>query len=342
MLSRPRAERFPGVIGTFMARDALSLAATYLELGPDDVVLLPAYLCKEVLRPFLGRNRVRFYDVGGELTIDPDALRELFKTTDVRLLVIINYFGVLQPFRREIAALCAERGTILLEDCAHSLLTEGSGQTGDLCVFSFRKTLPVVDGGGLKITKPLGARPVHFYPRFYSNVLSSLALAKSLLNVQSEVLSRAGMADLGPTAGPPEPVPANGNRRVLPLSSFAYNGIGHVSLADIVERRRRDYRFWQSFAKETGAFTPLFSELGAGVCPLGFAAQAPDRDLVRGRLERFGVAVKVHWRLQADLGRECVNSHRLSQELMTLPVYPELTARTREVLQDSLPGWRSR
>ena len=54
---------FPEVIGIFMGRDVLSLAISCLDLDSDDAVLLPAYLCREVVKPFLRKTQVKFYDL---------------------------------------------------------------------------------------------------------------------------------------------------------------------------------------------------------------------------------------------------------------------------------------
>jgi len=112
----------------------------------DDTVLLPAYLCHEVLRPFLGKTKVRFYGIKPDLAVDPQEINEIAVKNKVRMMIIINYFGFLEPRRKEIRQICSDRGIILMEDCAHSLLTEGSGEIGDISVYSFRKIFPVPDG----------------------------------------------------------------------------------------------------------------------------------------------------------------------------------------------------
>ena len=317
-----------------MARDALSLAASYLELTPDDVVLLPAYLCKEVLRPFAGRSRVLFYDVGDDLSVDPDVLRRRLDRQRVRLLLIINYFGFLQPWRGEIAALCRERHTVLLEDCAHSLLTTGSGETGDLSVVSYRKLLPVFDGGGLRIRGAAPGFVVPYHPRAYSNILSLLATGKALTHFRSDALSRAGVADR--RAAPVEARPSGKPDKILPLSWFANNGTANAPVADIVERRRRDYEFWQGLMAGTPGVKALMPDIEGAVCPLGFPATALKRDAVRARLERAGLPVTVHWRLPGGVSEGCPNSLRLSQCMLTLPVYPLLTAGARERAAEAL------
>src|SRR5215813_9809313 len=125
-----RVPRFPDAVGTFMARDALSLALSYLDLGREDAVLLPLYNCQDVLKTFARTNRVIFYDVQDDLSVDPHEVLLKLKTGGVRMMMITNYFGLLQPHRDEIRQICTERDIVLVEDCAHSLLTEGSGDTG--------------------------------------------------------------------------------------------------------------------------------------------------------------------------------------------------------------------
>jgi len=332
MVSGAKSDPFPGVIGTFMGRDALALAVSCLELKPNDAVLLPAYLCREVLRPFLGKTRVIFYDIRPDLTVDPEEIRLKLSGAAVRMMVIINYFGFLQPYREEIREICKERDVILMEDCAHSLLTEGSGKTGDLSIYSFRKIIPVPDGGGLKMNWGGRAVAAEFYPKIYSNVLSVLITLKSLLKVRGEMFSRAGLAErTGQRAS--GAVAAKTNRRILPLSSFAYNGMGNTSFPDVIGRRRRDYLYWQELAKRTHRFMPVFRDLLPGVCPMGFPVTVNDRDSVKLRLLEKGILLKIHWHLPDEVGRDFVHSHRLSRQTITFPVYPELGRRDREEIE---------
>lgn len=325
-----------GYIGTFMARDALALAATYLQLAPDDVVLLPAYLCKEVLRPFVGRSRVLFYDVDDELNADPAAIKRSLQTQPVRLLVIINYFGFLQRWRAEIAALCAEHGTVLLEDCAHSLLTRGSGETGDLAVVSYRKLLPVYDGGGLRIRSGTPGLGVRYHPRAYSNILSLLATAKAVSGFRSQAISRAGVAERRHPIGSRRP--AASESRILPMSWFASNGVGNAPLAEIARRRGEDYEFWRSLVTTSSELRPVMAGMAGDVCPLGFPVMAKYRDEVKSFLQGAGVPVTIHWALDPGTGSGCSNSHRLSRQMMTLPLFPDLTASGKERASDALRG----
>jgi perosamine synthetase len=332
LISAAESNPFPGVIGTFMGRDALSLAVSCLGLKPDDTVLLPAYLCREVLRPFLGKTRVMFYDVMPNLAADPADIRQIVAKNKVKVMMIINFFGFLQPYRKEIKEICSESGITLIEDCAHSLLTEGSGDVGDISIYSFRKILPVPDGGGLSMNPSGNAPSPEFYPRLYSNVLSILIITKALMDVKVDSLSRAGFADKKKDLLQDAPAtPKCG--RVLPLSSFTRNGMGNMVLPEIFEKRRSDFTYWQDVAGKTDRITPVFPELPMGVCPLGYPVKLKDRDVLRARLQKEGIFLKVHWNLPDEVGAEHVNSHAMAKQSITFPLHFELGQRESDGIE---------
>ena len=321
--------QFPGLVGTFMGRDALSLAVSCLNLTENDTVMLPVYTCQDVLQSFVRKCHVVFYDVGDDLTIHPAELQaKLLGKGRIKMVLITNYFGFLQPHRKEIKKLCSERDISLVEDCAHSLLTDGAGETGDLSTYSLRKILPLRDGGGLRVNGE-GKLPIPKYHRaLYSDTLSFLALAKSLLNVRSEKFSRARVAS---QTAQVLPLPTK-DSRILPLSRFTRRSIGNISLAEVVRKRRDDFQFWQDVTRGIPSLKPMFEDLPPGVCPLGFALRTKDRESLESRALENGISLRVHWRLDSTIGGECGTSHELSKEMVTLPVYPELESKERDVL----------
>jgi dTDP-4-amino-4,6-dideoxygalactose transaminase len=312
-----------------MGRDALSLAVTLLDLKVDDTVVLPVYTCQDVLRSFVRKCNVVFYDVEPDLTILPAVLRaKLQGPGRIRMVLITNYFGFLQPHRDEIKQLCAERDVCLIEDCAHSLLTQGSGETGDMSIYSFRKVLPIRDGGGLGM-RGNGKLPLpRYHHGIYSDSLSFLAFAKSLLNIHTEKFSRACIAS---QTAQVLPLPTK-DSRILPMSHFARRSMRSISLNDVLKKRRDDYRFWQDTIRENPSLTAMFGDLPSGVCPLGFVLTTKNRDSLEASAREKGISLRVHWRLDPGLGSDCTTSHALSKEMLTLPVYPELSVRDRQLL----------
>jgi len=326
-----RVARFPGAIGTFMARDALSLAASFLELSSQDAVLLPVYNCQDVLKAFQRTNRVVFYDINQDLSIDPNHIAEKLRDRSIRMMMITNYFGFLQPCRMRIQELCRANGVSIIEDCAHSLLTEGSGETGDLSIYSYRKILPIPDGGGLQIRDQTKSPAIQFYPRLYSDALSALISVKALLNVHSDKFSRTRLTSHVQRVAP-ELVSRPMDAKTLPLSRFAERGMADLSFPEMIERRRNDFAYWQDLCRRLQKVQPIFQELPAEVCPLGFPVMIDNRASVESRAREHGINLRVHWRLDTELGSDCLVSHELTKKMLTLPLYPELSGREREAL----------
>jgi len=146
------------------ARSAFGAFLDGLQFSADEIVLLPAFIGwspregSGVFDPVTERGlSYRFYRMNGRLTIDLEHLRQLFKTSKVKVLVIIHYFGYVDPGYREAVTLAKEHGAFILEDEAHAMFTDLfggiSGRLGDACIFSLHKMLPVATGGLLVLNR---------------------------------------------------------------------------------------------------------------------------------------------------------------------------------------------
>ena len=134
----------------FLARNALFHGLRVLGLKSGDKVLLPAFHCRTVVEPVIRFGcEVVFYNVHRNGIIDfEDIAKKIDRRT--RAIVAIHYFGILQPVRR-LQAFCQQHHLFLIEDCAHILVGDIEGEPigsfGDVSIFSWRKFLPVYDGG---------------------------------------------------------------------------------------------------------------------------------------------------------------------------------------------------
>lgn len=133
-------------------RHALLEALTAAGVGKGDVVLLPEYICRENLSSVntLGA-RAEYYPVNEELEISAT----LDTLPQAKAVLAINYFGFPQNLSR-FEAYCNKTGAILIEDNAHGFLScdkDGTylGTRGDIGVFSFRKSIPLVNGSGVVV-----------------------------------------------------------------------------------------------------------------------------------------------------------------------------------------------
>lgn len=144
---------FPAQIRYFsLARHALVAALRLLKLPAGTSVLLPEFICRDVLGAVHEAGGLPvFYSVNQHLV--PAHSPEQWPIAKVVLAV--NYFGFaqdLQPFQDY----CQANGAHLIEDNAHGLLSaddQGTllGLRSEIGIFSLRKTLAMPDGAALVV-----------------------------------------------------------------------------------------------------------------------------------------------------------------------------------------------
>jgi hypothetical protein len=156
-----------------LARNAMYAACRILRIGPGDEILTPAFDCDGALQPFtaIGCGVKFFRSDPFTFAVDVQDIKKQI-TPATRLIHIVNHFGIAQQWD-ELCELRKSSGIPILEDNAYSLFSSYNGRPlgefGDFSVFSFRKNLPVVDGGMLRINNPAYqsglpvAKPGFFY-----------------------------------------------------------------------------------------------------------------------------------------------------------------------------------
>jgi dTDP-4-amino-4,6-dideoxygalactose transaminase len=146
-------------------RSAFKAILQGLDWSDGRTLLLPAYIgwsaregsgvfdpVRELGIPFA------FYKITRRLEVD---LAELFRQLDCHpsaALVVIHYFGRVDPGYARIVARAKEAGAEIVEDEAHALLTDFvgglSGRAGRHAFTSFHKLLPTSGGGAWLSSQP--------------------------------------------------------------------------------------------------------------------------------------------------------------------------------------------
>src|SRR4030042_2190502 len=138
-------------------RTAIRHACKLLGLCNGTEVLTPAYNCGSEIDALMNSGTsVVLYRVDRSCKIDlKDLSTRITKKT--KAIYITHYFGFPQEVD-EIKSICQQNKLFLIEDCAISLFSGNGvvklGTKGDVAIFSFPKTLPVPDGGGLVVNTP--------------------------------------------------------------------------------------------------------------------------------------------------------------------------------------------
>ena len=157
------------------ARVAFHTILSNLDFSSGKKLLLPAYIgitdregsgvfdpVQETATPY------EFYALDRKLGAIKDDLYGLIQSGKYRALLVLHYFGFCQNDMAEIVRLCSKNDVLLIEDCAHTMLSEvPDGQLGLLGDFSFcsiHKFLATSEGGCLRVNNRDYEHLLHLHP----------------------------------------------------------------------------------------------------------------------------------------------------------------------------------
>lgn len=268
-----------------LARHALVAALTAEGIGHGDAVLLPEFICRDVLAALhaVGAHAV-WYPVAGNLApATPPG-----DWPAARAVLAVNYFGYAQDLRpfRDYAA---RTGAVLIEDNAHGFLSRDEtgawlGTRGDYGLFSFRKTLPIPDGAALVTAAPeraarLPAQLLANGPGYQPAVATKARIRRTpVIGVAAvNALTNVARFKRRLQTGRTMPESKIESERQLPCGPAPHAALAAVLAAlDVgaeIERRSKLYCQAEAMAAATG-ITPLFPTRPQGTAPYGFPFRA--------------------------------------------------------------------
>ena len=296
---------------SFNTRVAIRQACDALGLAPGDEVLAPAYNCGSELDPLLHAGlRVTLYPVDRRTGIEPDDVARRV-TARTRAVYLTHYFGVLQPATAALRALCDERGLLLIEDCALSLLSGDpvEGRAGDAAVFCFYKFFPVLAGGALVLNTARAVAEPRFDGRVPGAMVARQVLRAGLSGALGGDRARALRARIGRGGGArvPAPPPEDGlpdmpahyyfdpRLRDARISRFAARPLRAFDVSGAIAARKANHAAWLEALDGMPGATPLFPDLPGTACPLSMPVLVADRDAVAAGLAARGIPATPWW-----------------------------------------------
>lgn len=293
----PGALGAPGAVPLRFARTGLRLIAS--ALPPGSRVLLPDLLCESAVEPFAAAGlAIDRYPVSPSLQAEPSVIRDRLRPRTGAVMVV-SYFGLSQPFSK-LGDLCEERNVVLIDDAAHSLLSELQGRPygtlGTAGVVSARKSLAVPDGAA--VLGPRGAEHLGATHRYGAIHYLIRTLARHLdLATGVDVLGRRARRRSGV-------LPEHDGPRVHEGTGWSWLSQRVLRRVDPeVERRLRRQAFaaWDCIVAGRGG-TPLVGpDLPAGVAPSGYPVRVDDEVLFADRMREL----RVQWIRWPDRPETC-------------------------------------
>lgn len=355
----------------YNARVAIWQGVKALGFKRGDRVLVPAYACGSEIDALLTAGLdVDFYRVASDLSPDLDHVASLARE-GARGLCVIHYFGFPQRMD-DIVAVARRHGLLVIEDNAHGLYSADAqgrplGSFGDMAVFSFAKTLPLPDGGGL-VLAPRAAAGNGTLKARRPDVLRVAGKLKYL--AEEAVASRypGGMATFTQKVGrivsakikalvydAREPRGDDDSeealRRTMALdpdrTHWSMSAVARRLLAGAPHRAIRDSRI-RNFEAFAGRFhgdahvSALFPTLPAGTCPLFFPVRVSDAAALYRFLRDHGVNSMRFW----TVFHEVVPRERfpfesaLKLSVLALPIHQDLDEDDMSYLAALVNRWQ--
>lgn len=327
----------PHAKGFYVARNAIHHLFRALGYGDGKVVLMPSYHSgNEVAAARAAGAGVRFYSVDRRLRIDLDEIDRLARGASA--LYVIHYLGWTQPME-EIRRLCAERGLLLVEDCALSLFAEEDGRPagsfGDFSVFCLYKTLPV-PSGGLLVQNGAPLPEIEGLELRQPGRLSTLARASELalerLRLSCEPLGAAllglkravgsGLNAMRVDRAPVGDMAFDVSRADLSLPPFVARLLRRFDADAIRRRRRENFRLLRGLLEGKAPLMDL--DLEEGTCPLFFPLLVPDKDAAAAELSRHGIRATKFWNAGDPLAAGFPDTDFLRRHVLELPIHQDL------------------
>jgi dTDP-4-amino-4,6-dideoxygalactose transaminase len=335
-----------------VARSGIYHLFRALRFKKGDIVLVPDYHSgNEVSAIRAAGASIVYYPILRNLEPDLEALSRLAKLNP-RVIYVIHYLGWPQPMK-DIEALCRERGSLLVEDCALSLLSETDhkplGSFGDYSVFCLYKTLPVPNGGLLvqnrKLLPELAELELEPCPRTAAAGRSA-ELALEAIRSRSDGI---GKALFGIKRAFGQMLRAARVRQV-PVGNIGWNvadvNIAMSSISNTVMegleyeqiRRKRRENFLLMQQRLEGRVTMLRKDLREGVCPLFFPILVQDKHAAAQALWQQGIGAVEFWN-DGDPRANCdggTDAQYLRAHVLELPIHQDVTRSQVEYIADQV------
>ena len=283
------------------------------KLSTDQKVLLPSYLCHSMYQPFEKANlELIYYPIDKELKIKTEQLHQIIAHEKVSAILIVNYFGIIDPHIDQIVQLCKNHDILIIEDITHSCLNNDLNY-GDVIFGSVRKTLPILDGSIMKHNDQMTPLEINNYwyswnyckYLFYKLSGMSLKYLSWLKSIWYPMLLESERLLDEHTFG---------NH----MSSISQYLLSRQNLSEIKSIREQNYKILLDKLSDYALYPNNILNFGF---PIVFCDQKT-RDKVRQTLIQNKVYPPIHWKLPDFLSKntDYQESINLSQTILTIPI----------------------
>ena len=329
-------------------RQALAAGLGLLCLPPQSTIIVPSYICASVLEPIQDAGlKIEFLEVGPDLNYCEAQLKKTIRVCRAKAVLLVHYFGFLSNVEA-VHTICLDSEVKLIEDFCHSNLTTWPcGHLkilGDIAIFSFRKNLPIPDGGALFVTKT---------PHYLSQSKSSLRLSDiifiinrlfetlicrlGILNIYGKQITsiKQNLNDWLRLLFGPYAIKTNDKTRAPSIQLNAY--LNNACYINVTRTKiRRNYVKLRNIGKKL-SLEPLHSDLAAGTVPQWVVLKTTDDSLVMElRKNGIGASTWPGYELPdtvRDQPQKYPNANYFNKHLILLPTHQNIDSNSIKTLK---------
>lgn len=292
----------------YFGRNAVWHGMKQIGLSENKRILVPAYHHGVEIEAILQAGyQVDFYRVDLRLQIDLEDLEKKI-TPETGMIYLIYYIGFPHPVE-EVARLCKTYGLSLVEDCALSLFGEIDGRPmgsfGDVGIFSFHKTLPLPNGGGLVVNRAdrplpprrIGPPLVSTLSHLTGGIMNRLKMSHPAAGALLHSFSREFVSTLLKIGKVRRTSVANMEFDLTKvdwgMSALSKAILQTIDSAEVVSRRRENFNYVLGQLDCRERF--VFDALPPGVCPLFFPLLVEEKERICRTLMARGIETVDFW-----------------------------------------------
>jgi dTDP-4-amino-4,6-dideoxygalactose transaminase len=307
-------------VGVDSGTSALELALRAYDIGPGDEVITAAntFVATAFAISHAGATPV-LVDVDPSTSALDPALIAAAVSRRTRAIIPVHLYGQIAPMEA-VTAIAREHGLVVIEDAcqAHGARAHGrrAGSFGDAAAFSFypSKNLGAQGDGGIVVTP-------------HDDIAQRLRLLRNYGTTEKYRSEIVGF-----------------NRRLDTLQA-AMLRVKLVHLDDWNVARRGHAAHYDRLLEDVALVRPVVADGGEPVWHL-YVVRTAERDRVRAQLDARGIQTGIHYPIPVhlqpayrDLGHgpgDFPVTERLADEIISLPMYPEMSPEAVERVADAL------
>ena len=268
--------------------------------GTGDIVLIPAYTCQTVITPFEEAGwRCEYYSISKSLRINERSLLELTEKHQPSLMVVHPYFGMdLDENEKTLLAKIRNKGIDIVVDLTQCLFSTVDYSFSSFLVASYRKWMPIPDGGYLKILswKAVISQPESENKDFTEKEMTAMYLRGQYFE-NGEQRTKAISISMSKAADNI----AENNITPHKMSRVAYNLLSKHDIDNNQKSRYSNYTYLFHNIKESKDIIKVCQNINyVTTAPLYFTIYVNNRSSLQRKLAQDAIYAPVIWPVEDE------------------------------------------